>query len=446
MDDQDETASGAERWETFFEAAPNGIIPLVGQARSARALHQCTHLVVDCLFTRAEDIQRRDAFRRVIDNVLPPPEANGPAVDKAKDQLVEVFRYIKEDRIAKAADYQARQSDTDGADDLPATDRRTPDPEPEPEDGPAHIAPHDPRDELEILADDDDATGLFCHLFWDVVRERLDTLRAGMIRADQEKVVKPVPFMLSADFAEVFGAVVMEHIAPDVADKARTIIRSAERLSPDERPDHIAAQLADPNNRRVLWEAWQLSWKARTRQHEPPPKPKVEPKKKGALGLLGKTKKAKAPAFMNKAPQMTMEEWRAEVRRLEKANTRAAKIWAMIVAPSDVYDPPADDARDNEFLMELFGRSVKGLNDQMNALRQIAAQGGQVGRAFDTFRRGKYPDLALLCATVRFPEDLLRGNPSPLKQILRGFRKSELIEKMPYTWRWLQDYVVTRKP
>lgn len=421
---------GVTDWEAFFEAEPEGVIPLVMQVRSREALMKCAVVVVENLFTRKDDDERRHAFLRIIGETIGAPTTDPERWDAIRDRVILVFRHIKDERKAKAAAYikdrevaareaEERRQAVDALefDGPPPTTERAP--PPANLDGP----PKDP-----ILEHDVEA--LFCQVFWEIIRDRFNTLRAGYSRAEQERVVKPVPFFLSREFRDCFGSLIVNQVAPRVAENSRSIIRPAEELAAEARPAFIREQIDEYRNRRAIWESWKMAWATATRQQALPAKPKDGGKQAGLMGLL-----KKKPATPSWRKETTLEEWEAAVAGINRDNAAAARIWGEMAKPSEDYAPPLEE--DNEFLMEMFGRSPKAIVEQMNALRQIASQGGEVGRAFDTWRRNKNPDLALVACCVRFPDLFLAGKQPVLKRMLTGYLPDDLKRAMPFTVRYL---------
>ena len=96
--------------------------------------------------------------------------------------------------------------------------------------------------------------------------------------------------------------------------------------------------------------------------------------------------------------------------------------------------------------MEMYGRSPAALKKQIDAVRQIASQGGEVGRAFDTYRRNNHPDLGILSASFLFPELFLDPKSGCLKAMLRSYRRSELRRNLPFTARYLGDALNLNAP
>jgi len=430
---QQTKAQGALDWEAFFETPPNGIIPLLSGAKSARALSQCSVLVVESLFTRDGDDEKRRSFLGVLQQVIPDPAAEADVVEHSKLQLAQIFRHIKEDRKARA---QAARESKERAEAEEALDLRGEQSEFLPET--VDNIPPAPPVELDDENDAFDPNRLFSQAFWESMRERFTILLQGAQRETLEKVRSPLPFLLSAEFIEHFGSIVVADIAPRVANKAKTLVRSASIKDDKVRLDYLREQIADPNNRPLLWEAWKLAWEERTREQKIPPKPKEEPKG-GGLSFL--KKKTPAKPGLN---QMSLEDWETLSARITRDNQDAQRIWDAILAPSAGYQAPVEE--DNVFLMEMYGRSPAALKKQIDAVRQIASQGGEVGRAFDTYRRNNHPDLGILSASFLFPELFLDPKSGCLKAMLRSYRRSELRRNLPFTARYLGDALNLNAP
>lgn len=254
-----------------------------------------------------------------------------------------------------------------------------------------------------------------------------------------KEVCDPPPFLLSSAFADHFAAVVARDIAPDVARQVVSISRNASMLpTAEERMAKIREELTADSNASALWGAWQRVWKQRTQQQEQPEKPaqpfnKKTPKKKGGMGLLGKLKgKKEKPDNSESIWQKTLKQHRAD-------NRKAKKIWDAITAESDLYRAPQDD--DNALLMDLFAHDLTGLEKDVKALHQIVSQGGEVGRGYDTYRRNRHPDLAVLITVCSYPDHFIKGYENKIKAMLRGYRKADLPKAMPLCARFLGEHL-----
>lgn len=430
---------GVTDWEAFFEADPGGVIPLVMQVRSRDALMRCAVVVVENLFTRKDDDERRHAFLRIIGETIGAPSSDPEAWDAVRQRVILVFRHIKDERKAKAEAFvKAKEAEAKASEARAreAEERRLATDALE-FDGPPPAAPTPaPTVDLEAPPADPalehDVEALFARVLWDVIRERFQVLRGGSTAREQERVVKPVPFFLSEAFVDHFGRLVVGHVASRVAENTRSVVRPAEALPPEARTAFIREQIDEYRNRRAIWESWKMAWATATRQQPLPAKPKGEEKQGGLMGLL-----KKRPATPSWRKEMTLEEWENAVAEIKRANEAAAKLWAEMTCPSDAYAPPLEE--DNEFLMEMFGRSPKAIAEHMNALRQIAGQGGEVGRAFDTWRKNKNPDLAVVACCVRFPDLFIGGRSPLLKRLVSAYSPDDLRRAMPFTVRYFGE-------
>ena len=183
-------------------------------------------------------------------------------------------------------------------------------------------------------------------------------------------------------------------------------------------------------SREILWESWQVVWRELTEQQDPPAKPKEEKK-----SLMGKLKRSKQPSWQ-KAP-MTLDQWKAEVKRVKQANEDAAELWAAIAAESDAYQAPTE--ADGKLLMNLFARSPGAMTKQVNAVRQIAEQGGNSGRVFADYQQGKDIDLPLLAAVCQRPDLFLED--CLLKDFMMGFPDGLKNQQFGRCLRFFPDHV-----
>lgn len=431
---------GVVDWEQFFEHPTNGLVTLIGHARSRDVLRKCSTVIVEGLFTRKDDSLHRQAFLRAISDIV----ENETDVEGAKSLLVDLLRQVKEYRRTRAEEFvnrkqmEAREAAAAQAAAQAAAERRAAETLATQQllskaaadtlefDTPA---PHTdlPPDEPGLAAD---PRRLFCRAFREVVDERLEILRRGA--RSPEAIRRPVPFLVSQAFADKLGRIVETEIACDLAEKVNSIIRPAADMPETARHAYLRDQIDEYKNRRALWAAWQDVWKAATRQAEIPPEPEEE--RKGALDFL--KKKDKVPVWKRK---MTHEEWEAAVAAITAANQRAARIWAELTARSPDYEAPTDE--DNEFLMELFGHSPQAISQHIQALRQIGQQGGEVGRTFDNYRKNKNMDLPLFGACYWYPDVFLGGKKPLLKAMVSGYAKQDLPKALPYTLRFLGHYI-----
>jgi len=262
---------------------------------------------------------------------------------------------------------------------------------------------------------------IFADLIWDWLAQRLNALSYGV---DQERGEgDPVPFMLSTLFLSRFERVVRQLVIPEMISRSSGLLNRADQQDEDHRKEFLSKFFHDRKGRLVLWEAWQTSWHATMTEHRLPAKP--QPQKRGLKSLLKRDKTK---------PAMTEKQWAAKTKRVQIANKVADKAWAHLIGDGKQYIKP--DRSDGPMMIELFGRSVKVLKEQMNAIRQIVQQGGNIGKTFDMFSKNKKVNLALLAVCYQKPEEFLYGKQA-LKNILRG----QSARDFPLIVKYLPDHI-----
>ena len=338
-----ETVGKMTDWETAFESQ---LIPLIESAKTTSALKECARLVIIKLFVRDGD----DTSESLVDELLPDAGGAGggeaDVSDDKKRKIIRLLRDIKDERTRKAEEYKAQQIEEEAE-----ADRRS-----------AEVA--------ELAAAEDDAIKkVFSDVCWDVVRERLDVLQNG-VPQDGESL----PFILSTAFASRYESMVREHLIATMAIKCRGIIVRTGNQPADKQVDYMRDSFEDKKGRELLWNTWQEVWDDLMCEKEPPEKPKG--KKKGLMGML--KREEKKPIGWATKKELTLEEWQAEVEKTKASNKLSRKLWDQLLEDSGGYQPPLKE--DGKMLKELFGRSATGLKKQIDALRQIAQQGGNVGK------------------------------------------------------------------
>ena len=142
--------------------------------------------------------------------------------------------------------------------------------------------------------------------------------------------------------------------------------------------------------------------------------------------------------------ELTPGQWQAKKTEIKAANRKARAIWRDICRESEHYQAPQDC--DKNLLRDMFGRSAAGLEKQVTALHQIAAQGGSV-KAFEIYVKGRNVDMAFLAAAYRHPGLFL---PSPktdkenntrresfFENVLKGFNASARRQMFPLLYRFV---------
>lgn len=94
---------GTVDWDTVFEDPDIGLITYVERAKSLVALGQCAHVIVQSLFIRAEDGPYRDAFNKMVDEII--SSSAEQDAEHARETLLKLIREIKANRAKHARHY-----------------------------------------------------------------------------------------------------------------------------------------------------------------------------------------------------------------------------------------------------------------------------------------------------------------------------------------------------
>lgn len=401
---------GTIDWEAFFEDGEMGLISLINRASNIVKIKKCVGIIIDTLYMREEDAPNKEIFRARMETFIPASPVDSSAdFEKTKNSVALLLREIKEDRVQKSLAYVKEQK----TDEVVKEERRL-----------AEI-----KSTESLRATSQSAESVFVDVFCGAIEERLAVLRVRRAPGGAT-----LPFILSPDFGTNFQAILRRNFAPVLANRLKVFIGRVEGVAEEKRKGFVEREFESRKGRAVIWEAWQQTWEDSLKQSEYPIKPKEE--KESVLGLLSKKKPEHTPVWKKK--ELTLEEWEIEVKRIMGANRRAQENWASISAKSDKYHAPEDG--DEELLKELFGRSASGIKNQIDALYQIATQGGDVGKIFYNYQDGKKLDLALLAGCYQKPNIFLRKTCS-LKQFLAGFRDTQRRLYFPLTSRYLSDFM-----
>lgn len=424
-------------WEAVFETPGQGLIPLIESAKSLAALRECTSLVIRTLFLRMNDEETRATYDAALEEIIAVGE---PGLESVKTKITELLRTIKEMRKEKQTLAQLQpdadrriqddesaignvgeaESDEEAEEDLMPDEERS---------GEEQAVEGQPAPTVKIDKDDP-AREAFADVCWDVVGERLDVLQAGIPqqRAKDDKL----PFVLSAAYAARFESVVRKYLAPPMADQCRGIVIRAASQPAENQRDFIRQNFEDKNGRRRLWKHWQRAWIDVTVEKEEPLMP--EKKASGLLKMLTRKKKVDSP---EDEENLTFEEWQVKVADIRADNKRARDVSVLLHEDTGDCLPPYKE--ESEVLKELFGRSAAGLKKQIDALRQIAQQGENIGKAFDRYQKGKNVELALLAVSYQNP-DLFLGKKRILKDMLKGFSEAQKTG-LPLIRNYLPDHI-----
>jgi len=249
---------------------------------------------------------------------------------------------------------------------------------------------------------------IFADMVWDWVSLRLKIIAFGVNQDRGEG--DPLPFMLSNLFMARFERVLRQLVIPKMIQRSAGIINQMSEKPPEEEQKKFLIQcFNDRKSRLVLWEAWQAAWELTMTPQHLPPKPKPIIPARGLMALLKKRKPENTG--------LTEEQWAKQVKKVENGNKVSEKAWAHMQGDGKEYISP--DKEDGKMLVDFFGRSINALKEQMTAIRQIVAQGGNIAKTFDLFQQKKNVNLSLLAVCYQSPEIFLQGNQA-LKDIMRG--------------------------
>ncbi|MBL6933140.1 MAG: hypothetical protein ISR45_09345 [Rhodospirillales bacterium] len=408
-------------WEAIFESPETGFIHLVKQAKTVDGLRECTHLIIRSLFSRDDDMPIRDVYEHALDGMLPKTGIEIQHMDKGVSQIVQLLREIKEYRQTKSQEHADQLLQKPAGETVQPDHERREDRESEPLPGLEFADPQQniaSDDEEQVIAE------MFADLFCARIKKRFDVLTANV-----GKSCKKPPFILSTDFARHFETLLRQHFIPCFLENSRALVARTAQQPENLRREYLANQFNGRVSSQNLWDRWQDIWAQLIHPQDLPAKPEPE-KKTGLLGGL-KKKKKKVPAFMR---ELTLDEWKVRTRKIKQGNKKTAELWALIVTKSDAYQLP--EFEDEKLLMELFGRSASGLQNHINALRQIAQQGTDIGRGLSAYAQGKDIDLAVLATCYQNP-DLFLGKNMGLTQMLLGKDDAEITSSLPLVKRYL---------
>ncbi|CCQ74140.1 hypothetical protein [Magnetospira sp. QH-2] len=415
-------AKGMVDWEIFFEAKDQGVIPLVKQARSLDTLEKCYAVTVAQLFRRDGDSDRRRTFEALFHELVGAGEQDLEAI---KERLTLVFRHIKEERkervdmllkakASKAEEEERRATEAQvDLDEDESVELETP----------MATSPDEPEGPT--------AREAFKEVFAQLFINRLMLMEADMDWC-QKNHVKP-PFFCSPDFSALFKQALIDHLGDAMADHFPSLLTRIKLKEPDDRLAYTLENLEDRKYRRVLWETWQGVWARVTQEQVAPKKPSPEKqKKKGFLeSLTGQSGDKKGDSIAG---------WKKKVAAVKEHNANCVALWEIITDTSTLFVPPTKED-DGKMLMQLFGRSMSGLKKEITALRQIAGQGGELGRAFDRYQAGKSLDLSLTVVSFQAPDLYQDDHKKILKKYLAGIPAESRASAYPLTTRFLGEFL-----
>jgi len=115
--------AGTVDWDFVFEDETYGLLPLIAEAQTPKALRQSALLIIEKLYTRKEDPAEADRFCKEITDLIPDdlPTGNLPDIITAVTALL---RQIKEYRITKAAEFEGKLASSETGEAPPTGNRR----------------------------------------------------------------------------------------------------------------------------------------------------------------------------------------------------------------------------------------------------------------------------------------------------------------------------------
>ncbi len=425
--------NGMTDWEAVFELPPDGLIPVIESAASPETLKKCMIVVIDSLFTRKNDGDIKTSYLSTLNELLP-DNMDPEKFAKAKGKIAHLLRVIKDERIRKVAMLAEQQKAAEGVDEVFEEDRS--------EDGaipkePMEQEKQEEQSEPEEAPKDDLGNSaikaVFADVCWEVINQRFEVLQSRLNEGENESGA--LPFILSTKFAAKFEGVLRKHVIPEMASKCRGVIVRSSHAPEDQQFSCMRDSFENRLGRKLLWDAWKLTWDEVMLEREVPAKPKDKKEKK--KGLMGVLKGEKENAFL-RPNELTPEQWEKVSSETRTSNKRVREIWKILTEETEEYQAPKES--DGSVLKNLFGRSATGLRKQIAALKQIVQQGGNIGKSFDTYKHGKNLDVAILAASYQHPE-LFISNPKHkvIKSMMGGFSDSQKKQQYALVMRYLSS-------
>jgi len=412
-----QTPEGVTDWEAVFEAPDTGLIPMVEKATTSPALREITTVIIFSLFTRDSDAVIKVKYASILEDILPedsePLKSKDHGFIQIQSDIVELLIRIKKHRLEKIVEYLAKKK-TEG---IEATKSTAPEPE------------KDLR--TEVKQTERTAEEFFSDVVCEMFESRFTALQTG-IDQDSKPVGEPLPYLLSAAFAERFIKIVKTHFIEVFAEEMRPIISRCAIQAEDKRFAALSEAMRDTKNQAYIKESWISTWRRMTAQQEIPKEP--EGASKGVISSFFEAFKDDDELDFDD-DELTPEEWGFEVERIQKDNVRSRKVWEVITKPSPAYEAPTDE--DSEILRELLTRGSQGILKEKNAILQMAKQGGDKS-AFEKYQLNKDIDMALLAACYTEPK-LFLGDKGLLKPMLSFMLQDELEERYELVSFFLGD-------
>ncbi len=472
-------------WDLVFDAPGSGLVARIEEARSAQDLQQAMQLILQTLFNREGDAERRAVFTNLVNEILADAKKTKNSVAavmaEVKARVIQILHSIKEDRLKRARKAlaakalkarESEQSAQSAAAGPLGYDDRQPDQvhitvpkvtaasgvQPTPADDELiGDQPAPPGDELIGEQNDDDfnawldssSSGNAAEAYEDtggserkspedffadvIITSILNNLAAlGSELKDRGSDTEKLPFVLSPAFATRLEPILRTHVLPGFTEGSYFTISQMSGKPRAQWLSSLTEIFSDPTQGLMLWERWQIAWRNATTQRDEPPPPFVDPAKQGIRGVMNRLL-GSDDVFIEDV-EMTQEEWQEAVEEARQENLRSREVWSLLKADSPDYQAPFDT--DNHLLMTLF-RSDEDMKIHVAKLRQFAKDSETAGRKFDTYLQGKDLDLPLLCACYNYPDELMSGEKAMVATFVAGLNRKQAEIALPLCCRFL---------
>jgi hypothetical protein len=402
--------NGTVDWETVFEAPKNGLIELIEEANKPQTVIDCTAMIIQSLFARDSDEVMRGKFTQKLVNIS---TTNADDLPKTISETVTVLRGIKEDRIARAADWAAHSVRRSSENERAERDERL-------------------AEERKLRANDVDF--IFTDVFCDILDRKLQVMWSGV---DPNALIdRAPPFIVSSEFALIFEGIVRESLMPQMVASCRYIISEASRLPADKRRNYLEERLGSSKTRKEVWNIWQSVWNNFMEEADYPPKPEED-----KAGLFGSIKRIVKDNVADEG-EYTIDDWHHDVEIINEQNAEIRAVTAKLLAPADSYVAPRQE--DLQMLMKVFAINEGEIRKYVSALLQIAEDKEKAAPDYDRFQRGKQLEMPLIAACYQHPDIFIQGKRPMLPYLFRGARPQQLKQNAPYVVHELAD--VLSKP
>jgi len=395
--DKSTTPAPAADWMAMFDTPGTGLLASVKSAPTRDALDQILTQIIESLFRAPGHAGTRANYLSIAREAT---KGHSGSLEKSRDATVILLQHLRRKHAKNNANLSV----------VPGSEKTSGETSPDARDTLLDIFTRSSRRPFEAIA---------------AVKGKAGT---GVL-----------PFLLSPDFTDHFIAILKKELFPVFVQSFRGILVQADGLPPAEREEFLVSKLEGRKQQAFLLDTWHTVWRGLIEEKEIPQKPEA---KAGGIFKKMLDKIDTRPASGRR--ELTPGQWQAKKIEIEAANRKARAIWRAICRESDHYQAPQDC--DKNLLRDMFGRSAAGLEKQVTALHQIAAQGGSV-KAFETYVKGRNVDMAFLAAAYRHPGLFL---PSPktgkenntrresfIENVLKGFNASARRQMFPLLYRFV---------